>query len=218
MTSRRIFWKCSGAAALLTDLSLLWSELASKVGAKPSHESSGTEISPGEWLDKAIAAANRDAAARKLNGQLVFGRFVERIFYLLQPIEWDPNPGQERYEKTIAPVGFVTDLASIPRVFYSLLPPDGPYTYPAIIHDFLYWDQSGTKADADKILNFGMEDLKINAVTRNAIYEAVHLAGKSSWDGNASLKAHGEKRILKRFPADPTTRWAEWKRDPNNFL
>lgn len=33
------------------------------------------------------------------------------------------------------PSGFSTDLASVPRVFWSLLPPDGVYENAAVVHD-----------------------------------------------------------------------------------
>jgi hypothetical protein len=39
------------------------------------------------------------------------------------------------------PAGFVTDFASIPRPFWSILPTWGKYGPPAVVHDFLYWDQ-----------------------------------------------------------------------------
>ena len=41
--------------------------------------------------------------------------------------------------KTITvPIGYVTDMASTPRVIWWLFPPFGTYSYAAIIHDFLY--------------------------------------------------------------------------------
>lgn len=36
------------------------------------------------------------------------------------------------------PAGLITDLATIPRIFWILLPPDGKYAKAAIIHDYLY--------------------------------------------------------------------------------
>lgn len=36
------------------------------------------------------------------------------------------------------PEGFVSDLASIPRLLWSLFPPDGPYQEAAVLHDYLY--------------------------------------------------------------------------------
>ena len=87
------------------------------------------------------------------------------------------------------PAGFVTDLASIPRIFWSLLRPDGLYAYAAIVHDHLYWTQSTTKETADTVLKFGMEDFKVDSVTVNTIYEAVNLFGGPAWEQNKKLKA-----------------------------
>ena len=42
--------------------------------------------------------------------------------------------------------------------------------------------------------------------------------GPSAWRSNAKLKAEGEKRILKQFPDDPRTRWADWKKRPDVFV
>jgi len=39
----------------------------------------------------------------------------------------------------VVPQGFITDLASIPRVFWSFLAPNLPsFVYPSIAHDYLY--------------------------------------------------------------------------------
>lgn len=171
-----------------------------------------------EWKDKAFESANHPVSG--VSGPLRFGRFKDRIYFLMEPIEWFPDPKlpeQKGYSKVVVPKGFVTDLASIPRIFYSLLPPDGPYTYPAVIHDFLYWNQGGTKKQADHVLKFGMEYFKVGTITTGAIYDAVVIGGQSSWDGNAHLKAQGEKRILTKFPDDPTITWEQWKSHPANF-
>ena len=148
---------------------------------------------------------------------LYIGRFADPIYFLLKPITWKPNPGQEAFQAVTVPVGFVTDFASIPRMFWSALRPDGNYTYPAIVHDFLYWTQTRPKDEADTIFKFGMEDFDIGTVISTAIYQAVYRFGSNAWKENARLKAKGEKRILKRFPESPTTTWAEWKRLSNVF-
>jgi Protein of unknown function (DUF1353) len=149
---------------------------------------------------------------KKPIGGLFVGRFKNPIYFLTKSITWIPNPGQEAFRSVTVPIGFVTDFASIPRAFWSLLRPDGNYTYPAIIHDFLYWTQDGSKDEADQILRFGMEDFQIDAVSLNAIYEGVHLFGGPSWDTNTRLRSQGERRILKQFPDDPTVTWEEWKK------
>ncbi|EHQ1843915.1 DUF1353 domain-containing protein [Salmonella enterica subsp. enterica serovar Saintpaul] len=36
------------------------------------------------------------------------------------------------------PAGFVTDLATIPRIFWTILPTDGKYAKAVIIHNWMY--------------------------------------------------------------------------------
>src|SRR5262245_59514289 len=64
-------------------------------------------------------------SSRPPKGMLHVSRFVERIYFLTKPIGWFPSSGQEgKYKPVDVPVGFVTDFASIPRIFWSVLPPD----------------------------------------------------------------------------------------------
>jgi hypothetical protein len=151
-------------------------------------------------------------------GNLNLGRFAEPIYFLLKPTTWLPDKGQEQLKSVNVPVGFVTDFASIPRIFWSILPPDGKYTHPAIVHDFLYWTQTVSRQDADQILKIMMEDFSVGTATVAAIYSAVRTFGGLAWDSNAKLKAGGERRILKAFPEDPLTTWEEWKKRPDVFV
>jgi hypothetical protein len=162
-----------------------------------------------EWLDALFQK-------RVLVNPLHLSRFVERIYFLTKTIAWAPNPGQP-YKRVDVPPGFVTDFASIPAIFWSVLPPDGEYAYAAVIHDYLYWTQKTGRAEADDILKFAMQDLKVNGFTIGVVYGAVRAAGGFAWDDNAKLKASGEKRILKKFPDDPVTRWEDWKKRSDVF-
>jgi hypothetical protein len=101
-------------------------------------------------------------------------------------------------------------------VFWSLLPPDGNYTYPAIIHDYLYWTQQVTRDDADMIFKWSMQDFGVGPAIE-PIYRAVRWAGESAWLQNRDSKAAGERRILRVWPDDPLTRWEEWKKKPEVF-
>ena len=170
-----------------------------------------TELTKEDWLDTMMWK-------RRLGPPLLLSRFVERIYFLIGPIGWKPNPGQS-FARVDPPPGFITDFASVPRPFWSLLPPDGEYAYAAIIHDYLYWTQTRPRDEADTILKFAMEDLKVNPLTVETIYRAVRLGGGSAWDGNAALKRQGEKRILKsdKYPQDPTTRWEDYKKRTDVF-
>src|SRR5262245_10592244 len=113
-------------------------------------------------------------------GNLHLSRFVEPIYYLLKPTTWLPDKGQEHLKSVNVPIGFVTDFASIPRIFWSVLPPDGKYTHPAIVHDYLYWTQTGSRKDADEIFKIMMEDFSVNGVIVGPIYSAVRTFGGSA--------------------------------------
>lgn len=88
-------------------------------------------------------------------------------------------------EKTLVmvPKGFLTDGASIPRIFWPFLSPWGSYSRAAIIHDFLCVHRTYTlkgvpntplsRAECDAILLDAMETLKVPVVTRRVIYAAV---------------------------------------------
>jgi hypothetical protein len=169
-----------------------------------------------EWLDAWLRSS---LSARDVSGALVLFRFKDPMYVVQKEISWIPNPGQaSQFKRVDVPIGFVTDLASIPRAFWSLLRPDGEYAYPAIVHDYLYWTQKTTREAADQVLKFGMEDFAIDSATIATIYGAVRIGGESSWEGNAKLKAQGEKRILIKLPADPRTTWAEWKKQNDVFV
>lgn len=50
----------------------------------------------------------------------------------------------------IIPIGFVTDLASVPRLFWPICPPYGKHLEAAVLHDFLIRnDWSREKADRE---------------------------------------------------------------------
>lgn len=174
-------------------------------------EASKQELSPEQWMDEWMNYR------RQVLGNLTLSRFVEPVYYLIAPISWRPNKGQESLKPVDVPVGFVTDFASIPRPFWTLLPPEGEYAYAAILHDFIYWTQDRSRKEADTVFRLAMEDFGINTATISTIYRAVRLGGEASWRNNATLKRKGERRVLKRFPQDPTIRWSEWKKNPDVF-
>ena len=94
------------------------------------------------------------------------------------------------------PAGFVTDFASIPRYFHALLSPTGRPGRGAIIHDFLYWEQSCTREQADRILMLAMMESGVDAVTRSLVYKVVDWFGQSAWELNQQERASGMPRII----------------------
>jgi hypothetical protein len=92
----------------------------------------------------------------------------------------------------LVPAGFKTDFASIPRIFWAILPPwDVEYGKPAVIHDYLYRRHEYAKRAefkrgniryqnrkwADKIFLRGMKQNGENIITRQIIYWAVRIFG-----------------------------------------
>ena len=83
------------------------------------------------------------------------------------------------------PMGFRTDLASIPRLFRSLVPQVGRHIQPAIVHDILYihpWTRYGmTRAQADKMFLDGMETVQVGWARRWVMYGATRAGGWVGW-------------------------------------
>lgn len=102
----------------------------------------------------------------------------------------------------IIPRGFVTDLASVPRAFWSVLPKTGKYMSAAILHDFLYADHRCTKEQADLILKMEMELFGVSSVQSEPIYQAVRLLGRSAWEENGNLLEAGSVRVIPEIDLD----------------
>jgi hypothetical protein len=79
------------------------------------------------------------------------------------------------------PAGTVTDLASVPRVLWAIFPPHGKYAKAAIVHDYLYAQAIGTKAEADSIFNEAMAVLGVPKWRRRLMYAAVRLFGRGAF-------------------------------------
>ena len=98
--------------------------------------------------------------------------------------------GQEGSNDVIdVPIGFHTDFASIPRIFWIFLPRWGKYGNAAVIHDYLYWEQSRSRKEADDILLESMAVQEVGLIKRYLIYWSVRLWGWWSWWENQSLRS-----------------------------
>lgn len=106
------------------------------------------------------------------------------------PLEWsDPV-----YGRLVAPVGFRTDLASIPRLFRNLpaFDPNGASRRPAVIHDWLYSSRAGYRYGrdfADSFLRASLLSEGASPLTARAFYWAVRVGGSNHWDALSSRPA-----------------------------
>jgi hypothetical protein len=111
-----------------------------------------------------------------------------------QPLSYLAGAGADQLISV--PAGFVTDLASIPRLVWSFFPPDGPWAKAAVIHDYLYATKGTgnwkghlgvvraapyTRAEADGILREAMADRQVGGFERAVIWTAVRLGGGAGW-------------------------------------
>ena len=124
------------------------------------------------------------------------------LWGLHDPLGYSPF---DRSETITVPAGFVTDLASIPRFAWILLPPDGPWVKGAVIHDFLYatrgsgkWKKHPpaisraipyTRSEADAILREALENRGVGWLRRQVIWLAVRLGGGRGWGLDDSRQA-----------------------------
>ena len=102
-----------------------------------------------------------------------------RIFEITQPFRYISSIGL-----ITVPVGFLTDGASVPKVFWNIFQPFGSYFPAALIHDFLYSKASRralTRAECDRIFHEAMQDIGVGWLTRRVIYRAVRIGGKRSF-------------------------------------
>lgn len=87
--------------------------------------------------------------------------------------------------------GFDTDYASIPRIFWNIMPPDAEYTEAAVVHDRDYWYQEVEREVADLTLLQGMEALGVSFLRRQLIYRSVRAFGSIAWNANRRKKLAG---------------------------
>jgi len=90
--------------------------------------------------------------------------------------------------KVEIPRGFRTDFASVPRLFWQIIPPVGLYGKAAVVHDYLCsqrwiykknglgWELYGvTRREADQIFREAMKVLGVGKIKRNIMYLGVRL-------------------------------------------
>jgi uncharacterized protein DUF1353 len=152
-------------------------------------------------------------AAQQPIAPVDFRPFVDgRNWIVRQPLVY--TIGVSKDTITIPP-GFVTDFASIPQVFHSILRQNGLYLLPAVVHDYLYWKQACTRDQSDQILNLGMIENKVPDLPRIAIYGSVRAAGGFAWEANAKDRAAGLVRILPqdRLDIGPNRLWPGYQQE-----
>lgn len=126
-----------------------------------------------------------------------------RTWVLLEPFSYDV--GSEGSGDTVhVPPKFMTDFASVPRVFWIFIPQWGKYGNAAVIHDWGYWSKERSKTKTDLIFLEGMEVLGVGAVKRYIMFLGVYLFGWMAWWSAGRRKARNVSKIAYRIPDKST--------------
>jgi hypothetical protein len=84
-------------------------------------------------------------------------------------------------QQIIVPIGFRTDLTSIPRILWPLFPPFGKYSRAAVIHDYMLSKKDHymlSRKEYHDIFLEAMKALGVNVFSRNLFYYSLRLFGK----------------------------------------
>lgn len=84
----------------------------------------------------------------------------------------------------LVPVGYRTDLASVPRLAWRIVPRDHAQARrPAVAHDYIYTHQTHrfTKAEADQIFHQALIEEGMGKVLAWLMWCAVRLGGRGNW-------------------------------------
>lgn len=116
------------------------------------------------------------------------------IFLLAYPLVFSVDDDKERLT---VPAGFVTDLASIPRGLWWWQAPHEGTMAPAIVHDFLYWEQPCAREEADAVMYVAMMQTGMSEFSRNRVYNGIRSRfGQAAWENNQVARAKGEPRFF----------------------
>lgn len=85
------------------------------------------------------------------------------------------------FESITVPDNFSTDLASVPKVLWAVMPPFGNHTKAAVLHDYLYGQGERSRKACDDIFLEAMTELGVSKVRRYLMYWAVRAFGGKAY-------------------------------------
>lgn len=119
-----------------------------------------------------------------LEEHLQGGESVPGEWVLLKNLAYIAKDGR----RFVVPRGFVTDLASIPKVLRNVLDVNDKHRRAAVLHDYLYVTQQVTRAEADALFLEAMGVVGVEAPKRYIMWAAVRTGGWIYWNKRARDK------------------------------
>jgi hypothetical protein len=134
------------------------------------------------------------SSAQEAPNPVDFRPFSDARFWIVkEPLVYRVGVSKD---SVVVPRGFVTDFASIPPALQSLIQKNSENLLPAVVHDFLYWTQTCTRAESDQLLKLAMIENRVSSTQQKAIYGAVRAAGIFAWASNREERDRAMVRIL----------------------
>lgn len=90
----------------------------------------------------------------------------------------------------LVPIGFDTDLGSIPQFLQAIFPKDGEALFAYILHDYLYYTGLFTRSESDDMLREAMKSLNVSWWRIVAVRNGLRIGGWRAW--NKHRKANGD--------------------------
>lgn len=116
------------------------------------------------------------------------------------------------------PMGYQTDLLSIPKILWPVLSPSGSGCWGALPHDILYSTEyslsgqsvSDARAMADRILYDAVLDSGAGRIRAGIIYSGVRAGGWASYKGHPPQEVTDDLQMM----LEATERWSRYRPTP----
>jgi hypothetical protein len=93
---------------------------------------------------------------------------------------------QGLFSTITVPEGMITDFASIPRMFWSIVPPFGRHSLAALVHDSLYrtegLEHQLSRYQCDLEFEYAMRCGNVNPIKRAIMFRAVRMFADARWE------------------------------------
>ncbi|MGF6549288.1 DUF1353 domain-containing protein [Paraburkholderia youngii] len=109
------------------------------------------------------------------------------LWRLMAPLIYQSDVAGQTFT---VPTGFLTDLASVPRIPIAYLLAGGTSNEASVVHDFLYSTQPVTRAIADAVLREASAVTGVPAWRRWLMWAGVRVGGRFHWIDTPS-RIHG---------------------------
>ena len=115
----------------------------------------------------------------RFDGKLTVTKIDAHLWIVEIPFKYFIGPDEKEVVTVID--GTLTDFASVPGIFWTLLPPDGEYTQAAVLHDFIYKGHVFDRKKCDDVFYEAMGVLNVPGWKRWIMWFCLRLFGFAAY-------------------------------------